>query len=60
MLARFERVFGERIVRRHAHGDGDGLNFRIGIQSIVVAVGARNTELIGGCPRGLFMCRAHG
>jgi hypothetical protein len=47
-------------VRRHAHGDGDGLNFRIGIQSIVVAVGARNTELIGGCPRGLFMCRAHG
>jgi len=60
MLSRFESVFGQRIVCRHAHCDGDGLDLWIGIQTVVAAVGARHAELIGGCPRGLFVRRAHG
>jgi len=49
VLARFQGVLREHIVRRHAHGHQRGFDLGVRVHRFVVAIGPRHAVLVGRC-----------
>ena len=60
MLARFDGVFRQHVMRRHAHRHQRRFDRRIGVHGFVVAVGAFDSVFLAGSPGCLFVRRANG